>query len=88
MARVAVVTDSASDLTEAVAAERGIRVVPLYVSFGEAEFRAGVDLSTDEFWARMLAPDAPSRRLRPPLQVTSRRPSRRSSLPGPRPSSA
>ena len=59
MARVAIVTDSASDLTEAVAAEHGIRVVPLYVSFGEAEFRAGVDLSTDEFWARMLAPDAP-----------------------------
>lgn len=59
MARVAIVTDSASDLTEAVASEHGIRVVPLYVRFGEAEFRAGVDLSTDEFWARMLAPDAP-----------------------------
>ena len=59
MARVAIVTDSASDLTGAVAAERGIRVVPLYVSFGDAEFQAGVDLSTDEFWARMLAPDAP-----------------------------
>ena len=25
----------------------------------EAEFKAGVDLSTDEFWDRMLAPDAP-----------------------------
>jgi DegV family protein with EDD domain len=57
--RVAVVTDSASDLTANVAAANGIRVVPLYVRFGDEEFRAGVDLSTDEFWARMVAPDAP-----------------------------
>jgi DegV family protein with EDD domain len=59
MGRVAIVTDSASDLSAHAAAAHGIRVVPLYVRFGEAEFRAGVDLSTDEFWARMLAPDAP-----------------------------
>ncbi len=59
MGRVAIVTDSASDLTPIVAAEHGIRVVPLYVRFGDAEFKAGVDLSTDAFWARMLAPDAP-----------------------------
>jgi DegV family protein with EDD domain len=59
MRRVGIVTDSASDLTAGVAAAHGIRVVPLYVTFGESEFRAGVDLSTDEFWARMLAPDAP-----------------------------
>jgi DegV family protein with EDD domain len=59
MGRVAIVTDSASDLTAAEAAERGIRIIPLYVRFGDQEFRAGVDLSLDEFWARMLAPDAP-----------------------------
>jgi DegV family protein with EDD domain len=59
MGRVAIVTDSASDLTAADAAAHGIRIVPLYVRFGEQEFRAGIDLSTEEFWARMLAPDAP-----------------------------
>jgi DegV family protein with EDD domain len=59
MGRVAIVTDSASDLNADVAARHGIRIVPLYVRFGDREFRAGVDLSTDEFWARMLAPDAP-----------------------------
>ncbi len=59
MGRVAIVTDSASDLTAADAAAHGIRIVPLYVRFGEQEFRAGVDLSTGEFWERMLAPDAP-----------------------------
>ncbi len=59
MGRVAIVTDSTSDMSAHAAAAHGIRIVPLYVRFGEAEFRAGVDLSTDEFWARMLAPDAP-----------------------------
>ena len=59
MGRVAIVTDSASDLTAAEAAANGIRIVPLYVRFGDEEFRAGVDLSTAEFWARMVAPDAP-----------------------------
>lgn len=59
MGRVAIVTDSASDLTAADAAAAGIRIVPLYVRFGADEYRAGVDLSTDEFWARMVAPDAP-----------------------------
>jgi len=59
MGRVAIITDSASDLSAELAARHGIRIVPLYVRFGDREFRAGVDLSTDEFWARMLAPDAP-----------------------------
>jgi DegV family protein with EDD domain len=57
--RVAIVTDSASDLPPAAAAAAGIAVVPLVVSFGPQTFKAGVDLSTDEFWRRMTAPDAP-----------------------------
>jgi DegV family protein with EDD domain len=56
---VAIVTDSASDLPPDVAARDGITVVPLAVSFGSESFRAGVNLTTDEFWARMTAPDAP-----------------------------
>lgn len=56
---VAIVTDSASDLSPEAAAAAGITVVPLIVSFGQESFRAGVDLTTDEFWARMTAPDAP-----------------------------
>ena len=59
MSRVAFVTDSASDLDPARAAADGIRIVPLSVTFGEQSFRAGVDLTTEEFWARMTAPDAP-----------------------------
>ena len=57
--KIAVVTDSAADLPSAAAAAAGIRVVALSVTFGTASFRAGVDLSSDQFWERMTAPDAP-----------------------------
>jgi DegV family protein with EDD domain len=59
VARVAIVTDSASDLPPEAAQQHGIRVVPLVVNFGRETFKAGVDLSTEEFWQRMTAPDAP-----------------------------
>jgi DegV family protein with EDD domain len=59
MSRVAIVTDSASDLAPRRAAELGISVVPLLVSFGGETFKAGVELSAEDFWARMTAPDAP-----------------------------
>ena len=59
MSRVAIVTDSASDLPPDVAKAAGITVVPLVVSFGPETFRAGVNLTTAEFWQRMTAPDAP-----------------------------
>lgn len=59
MASVAFVTDSASDLDPARARADGIRIVPLVVTFGDQTFKAGVDLSTEEFWARMTAPNAP-----------------------------
>lgn len=59
MSRVAIVTDSGADLLDATAAAAGIRVVPLEVTFGEERFTAGVELTTEQFWARMTAPDAP-----------------------------
>jgi DegV family protein with EDD domain len=59
VARIAFVTDSASDLDPAVAQAHGIRVVPLAVTFGDRTYRAGVDLTTAEFWERMTAPEAP-----------------------------
>jgi DegV family protein with EDD domain len=59
MARTAIVTDTTADLTPEQAAAAGIRVVPLLVRFGQDEWRAGVDMSTEEFWQRLLAPGAP-----------------------------
>ncbi|HEV8697050.1 MAG TPA: DegV family protein, partial [Candidatus Limnocylindrales bacterium] len=58
-ARVAIFTDSASDLDPAEAAASGINIVPLLVSFGSETFKAGVELSGPDFWKRMTAPDAP-----------------------------
>ena len=59
MSRIAFVTDSASDFDPARAASLGITVVPLIVNFGKETFSAGVNLTTDQFWTRMTAPDAP-----------------------------
>ncbi len=59
MTRVAIVTDSASDLDPGRARELGITVVPLVVNFGSESLKSGVDITADEFWARMTGPDAP-----------------------------
>ena len=59
MSRVAIVTDSASDMDPARAASLGIAIVPLLVSFGNDTFSAGVDLSRDDFWARVKTPGSP-----------------------------
>ncbi len=59
MSRVAIFTDSASDMDPAEAASEGITVIPLLVTFGSETFTAGVELSAAEFWERMVAPDAP-----------------------------
>ena len=55
----AVVTDSVSDLTADMAAGLGVRTVPLLVSFGERQYRSGVDMTTEEFWEKLTAPGAP-----------------------------
>jgi DegV family protein with EDD domain len=59
LTRVAIFTDSASDLDPAAAAEHGIGIIPLVVNFGRESFKAGVDLTAEAFWDRMVAPDAP-----------------------------
>jgi DegV family protein with EDD domain len=59
LSRVAIFTDSASDMDPAEAEALGIGIVPLLVNFGSDSYKAGVDLSTEAFWERMTAPDAP-----------------------------
>jgi fatty acid kinase fatty acid binding subunit len=55
MTPVRVITDSAGDLPEGVAAALGIEMVSLTIRFGEDEFIDRVDLSPDQFWARCRA---------------------------------
>jgi DegV family protein with EDD domain len=59
MSRVAVITDSAADLPADQAQAAGITVVPLLVSFGEKEYRTGVEISPDQFWQELTKPGAP-----------------------------
>lgn len=50
---VHIVTDSTSDISKELADEHGITVIPLTVSFGHESYRDGVDLSAEEFYARL-----------------------------------
>lgn len=61
MASTAIVTDSACDLTPSTAEERHIAVVPLMIRFGDEELVDRDELSTKEFWDRVVTgPDMPS----------------------------
>ena len=51
--KVKIVTDSVSDLPPQVVKELGITVVPLHVRFGTDVYRDGVDLTTDQFFAKL-----------------------------------
>ncbi len=52
MARIRVVTDSASDLPESFATSLDIDIVSLTIRFGDEEFVDRIDLTPDAFWAK------------------------------------
>jgi DegV family protein with EDD domain len=52
---VRIVTDSSCDLDAAEADELGIEVVPLSIRFGSTEYTDRVDLSVEDFYAKMAA---------------------------------
>ncbi|MDO8567567.1 MAG: DegV family protein [Dehalococcoidales bacterium] len=51
---VKIVTDSLSDITSDIAEKLGITVVPVYVRFGEECFRDRVEMTTEEFYQRLV----------------------------------
>jgi hypothetical protein len=51
---VKIVTDSVSDLPPQVVKELGITVVPLNVRFGTDVYRDGVDLTTEQFFDKLV----------------------------------
>lgn len=51
---IKIVTDSTADVPPGLAAELNITTVPLYVQFGGKSFRDRVDITEDEFYARLL----------------------------------
>lgn len=53
MPRVHVVTDSSSDLSAELRAQRGIAMVPLYIIFGDESYRDQAEISTEAFYQKM-----------------------------------
>ena len=54
---VRIVTDSACDLAQAQVDQHGIEVVPLSIRFGDEEYVDRVELSVDDFYAKMAQTD-------------------------------
>ena len=50
---VRIVTDSTCDLPESLVVEHGITVIPLYINIGEQSWLDGVELTREEFYARL-----------------------------------
>jgi DegV family protein with EDD domain len=51
---VKIITDSTSDITRDLASKLGIKVVPLTVFFGRESFLDRVEISTEEFYRRLV----------------------------------
>jgi len=65
--KVAVVTDGACSMTPAQALPYGVYVAPVYVTFGDKTYQAGVDLESSEFYRLLSA----SKRLPTTAQPTA-----------------
>ncbi len=52
--KVQVITDSTSDIPPELAKELGIRVVPIYLRFGDKIYRDGEDIQISEFYRMLL----------------------------------
>jgi DegV family protein with EDD domain len=50
---VGIITDSVADLSPQLVKELGVSVVPLSVRFGDEVFRDGIDLTPDQFYAKI-----------------------------------
>lgn len=51
---VKIVTDSLADIPSEVAQELGITIIPVNVLFGTESYRDGVDLTTDQFYDKLV----------------------------------
>ncbi len=52
---VKIVTDTLSDITSDLADKLGVTVVPLYVRFGEKIYRDRVEITSEEFYRRLVS---------------------------------
>jgi DegV family protein with EDD domain len=52
---VRIITDSSASIPEALVEELGITVIPSLICFGEEVYRDGVDMSPEQFYARLTS---------------------------------
>lgn len=58
---VKIITDTLSDITADIAANQDITIIPLYVRFGETIYRDRIDITSEDFYRRLLnEPKLPS----------------------------
>lgn len=53
MRKVNLITDCTSDLNDTLLKQHNVRVLPLYVSFGGASYRDGIDITTEELYQKV-----------------------------------
>jgi len=51
---VKIVTDSVADIPTEIVQELGITIIPVLVRFGEETYRDGIDITNDQFYARLV----------------------------------
>lgn len=71
MRKINLVTDCTSDLTEDLLQKHNIKVLPLYVTFGDESYRDGIDITTEELYKKVEEYNAlPKTAALPPVQFT------------------
>ena len=50
---IQVITDSTADIPSEIIKQLNIRIVPIYIRFGEKTYRDGLDINTEEFYTMM-----------------------------------
>lgn len=55
MSKIRIITDSGSDIS--INNDLGITVLPMKVRFGDIEYQDGVDLTTNEFYEKLIEND-------------------------------
>lgn len=53
MEKIKLITDSTADLSNELLEKYAIRVIPLYVNFGEDSYKDGIDLNANELYAKV-----------------------------------
>src|SRR5262245_59751932 len=69
MASIKIVTDSSSDIPAHLANELGIDIVPVITLIGDQTYRAGLDISNEQFYALLAEGNQPIRTAAPAAVV-------------------